>query len=648
MGADNYLYSTYYYNGKKIYNMKGFPIGVANSDVRSLKFNPAGVSYAVISQKKNKSVIEVLDAWESGKVLFSPQYILNPTAVAFSADSRKLFICDVAGNVYVFDTKTFQQINKYNVGVIASEAVASDNGYFLALSSGTNVAVMNQETGALRTTIPVGGTVVAVHFSDDATLMGNGRLAIYTTRDFQLSNEYTGLDQAAGFDFHPEGKYLTVVQGNNQLQFLNLSDQNDRPVLYDEDGGLTYVHYLKDQKHQIYLTYNAQRSIKYKLLKGLKPHLTKMLTDELNARMAEWARMRPDETMEEYQLRVNEETRIQQARLYEQEIATELADDLILHSEVRLGGYNPDDDLLTLGFDNMPQIYLTVPDDEVALFQDVSDLEFRNVLYGLRSDDSFEMTYAEVYNKRNGKTYEFNNKERRSLDYILADNNFVPIELVQQTGMEDVKLQAIKEDVVSTAKQNNLISDHTNIQVNTTVVQDVDANGQRINNYKVSFRYTVDGGFSVMEDFAAGKYRIEQSHAAESMLKIVMRAFESDFAQYIKPGKKVVVRITGSADALKISGSIPYDGCYGDIDSEPYYLNGQLGTMTISQRQGIRENEQLAFVRALGVKKYVENQMTSLAQMQTDYQYNVELAEGTGGQYRRISVDFTFIDAFSN
>lgn len=650
VGADNYLYSTYYYNGKKAYNMKGFPIGSVNYEIISMKYNPAGSSFALMSHKNGKTVIEIYDAWAVGKVLSTISQVAAPTAMAYSADSRQFFVADAMGEVSVFDTKLYSQKTRFRIGLSANIAEVSNNGYYLALAGGSAVAVMNQETGSLRTTITARGEVVCIRFSEDATKLGvltrNGILSIYSTRDFTVVNEYTDLNMANSFDFHPDGKYLTVLREGKQLLFLNMSDANDRSTLLDEDGGSTYVRYLKDQKHQIYLTYNAIKNVKYRLLKGLSPHLTKLLTDALNARMAEWSRMRPDETVEEYRLRVNEETRLQQARLFEQEIATELADDLVLRSEVRLGGYNPDNEMLTLAFDNMPQIFLTVPKDELDMFQDTNNLEFRNVLYGLRGDDTFEMTYAIVYNKLTGKSYEFNNKERRSLDYLYTDNSFVPIDLLQQTGMEDVKLQAIKEDVVTLAKQNNLISDHTKIQVNSTVVQDVDADGKRINNYKISFRYTVDGGFSVKEDFAAGKYRIEQSHAAKSMLDIVMRAFESDFAQYIKPGKKVMIRITGSADAMKINGTIPYDGCYGDIEAEPYYLDGQLGTMTITPQQGVKKNEQLAFLRAMGVKKYVETHMTSLAQMRTDYQYNIELPEGTGGEYRRINVDFTFIDAF--
>ena len=58
------------------------------------------------------------------------------------------------------------------------------------------------------------------------------------------------------------------------------------------------------------------------------------------------------------------------------------------------------------------------------------------------------------------------------------------------------------------------------------------------------------------------------------------------------------------------------------------------------------DNEQLAFARALGVKNYINNKIQGFANMQTDYQHHIEVAKEEGSQFRRISVIYTFIDAF--
>ena len=222
----------------------------------------------------------------------------------------------------------------------------------------------------------------------------------------------------------------------------------------------------------------------------------------------------------------------------------------------------------------------------------------------------------------------------------------MPLDLVHQSSMEMMKLEEIKDNIVGIAKQQNKISDHTKITVSARVVPDVDANGKKIMNYLIRFTYTVDPKFSAKEDFGVGKYKAEESAAAISMLRIVKTAFENDFAQYAKQGKKLKVNITGMADALPITGKINYDGCYGEFLGEPVYKNSDLGNITITRKDGITENEQLAFLRATGVKEFIKSNVPSLNKMETSYIHKIELTKGKGGEYRRINVDFIFVDAF--
>lgn len=651
MGADNYKFSTYYYNGKKSYNMMGFTVNTTDS-IRSLKLSPAGSAYALMTRTKKRGIVEICNPWEmEGPNMHTINYPSMPTAICYSADSRRFFVANEQQYIRVYETTGYQAQTQWNAGITPQRLAASPNGYFVAAAGGSQVVVINQETGAVRTTITLSGAINDIAFSEDSGFLGvlsaDGRLTVYDTRSFQAVNEYTQLGQARSLSFHPDGKYIAVLVSDREIVLVNMSD-DERLALSDEEGGANYVRFLKDDKKKVYLSYNTKGAVKYKMLKGLRPNMRKYLMSELTARMDEWAKMRPGESMSDYQNRVNEDSRLKQARLFEQQIATELAGAMVMEATVTLGNYNPETNVLTIEFSNMPQIYLNVPTDEVASFANASDLEFSDVVYGMTMDEKFEVIYAKVHNKATGKAYVFDNLERQSLDYLTIDDNFVPIELVQQSSMDDVKLQGIMEDVVGKARQDNLISNHTNIEVRSTVVSDVDADGRKITNYKVNFNYTVEGSYSVKEDFAAGRYKIEESNAAVSMLTIVTRAFEKDFAQYIKPGKKVIVKVTGSADALKINGTIAYDGSYGNYTSEPYYLNDVINSLTVTRQTGIKKNEQLAFMRAVGVKDYISRHVPDLQKMQAEYQYHIELAEGKGSQFRRINVEFIFVDAFNN
>ena len=233
------------------------------------------------------------------------------------------------------------------------------------------------------------------------------------------------------------------------------------------------------------------------------------------------------------------------------------------------------------------------------------------------------------------------------LTALEADENFVPLEIMQQATREEAQLAEIKEQVIEEKKQDKLITDNTQINVKTEVIPGVDANGKKILNYKVGYQYEViNKEFSAKEDFPSGGYNIERSNAAMSLMKIIKNAFEGDFAKYLSEGKQVKVIITGSADAAPIRGRLAYDGRYGEFVDEPYYKDGNLDNITVTKAGGITQNEQLALMRAAGVKTYIEKNVTTLGNTKNEYEYHVEVAKERGGEFRKINVEFVIMDAF--
>ena len=131
-----------------------------------------------------------------------------------------------------------------------------------------------------------------------------------------------------------------------------------------------------------------------------------------------------------------------------------------------------------------------------------------------------------------------------------------------------------------------------------------------------------------------------------SMLRIMKKAFASDFAKYVKEGRWVRFSITGTADALPILRPIAYDNAYGEFIEEPVYNGNELTTLTLTQAGGISDNNQLAFARAIGVQHYLEKELDSFSKMKRDYDYHIDVSKNEGSQYRRISVQCRFMDAF--
>lgn len=652
----NYLNDCYFINKQGVLNTRSGKL-LSGKGIGDLSVSPSGDVYAVVKNVGKDKLVNVYNLWKSSSKVAKVKMAKAAVCTCFSADGSTLYVSDVEGNINVLTHPVakkkqsgYQQTKTIQPGVVAKKMIVSGDGRFIAVTDGSEVVVMDLTTNSLRKRIAGSDAVNSIDFSENsqelAVLCANGVLTIYSTSDFSQKNQVGALGNASDCDYHPQGKYVSVVTGDSRIALVNLIDKDERMYVDASGTGVTDVFFCSDARGGVYMVYNTADALHFKLMNELPPYLTKMLDDEVKLRMEEWEKRMPEETMEQYMMRVNDETRQMQMRLFEEEIATRMAMDMGGAKLMALESYNPETNMMALDMGDMPDIYIQVPKEEVGYFMNTDDIEIRNAIYGVGKDDKLEMVYADVYNKKTGKTYTFNNRERKSLEYLTSDDRFIPLEYVQQSAMDEMKLDEIKQNVVNAAMEKKAISEHTKISVSTNTMSEVDADGNKHVNYKVSFGYTVDAAFSEKEDFAPGKYKAEQSAAAQAMLNIINQAMQKEFASYTGAGKRVKVTITGSADASPIKRTIAYGGEYGDFSNEPVFKNKEKTTISVSKASGISTNDQLAFLRATGMKQNVSKNVTSIKNMQSEYETHIEQAEGVGGQYRRIRVDFTFYDAF--
>lgn len=649
-GLDNYQSGFYYFNGNKVYTMRSYNVA-SGSEIVSLKVNPSGASYAVIDRKKGKATIRIYDLWKAKMELAQlATKGYEPMAICYSADAKDLFVMGSDAKLHRFDAKQNVEIASFATQITASKLAACPNGYYVALAQGGQIEVMNIEAQTSRIYLNMNSDVKDVAFSANsrwmAVLTADGRCKVYDTHTFSVVYQYEALGTAESCFFHPDNKYLAVVTGDQRIAIINMLNERDRNYIDAANTGVNYVNFVKNTDKGIYLVYNTANSIVFYPVFYLSPNRQQLLKDELDSRMAEWMKRMDGESLEDYHARVNDETRMQQMRLFETEIATQMAENLLSSSEVKVGNYNADMGMLTLDFNKMPSIYLSVPATELADFMDPGVLQFSNTKYCVNDKDEFELVYTEVLNTKTGKKYVFDNTERKSLAFLESDDNFIPFSQLQTSQMEEMKLEEIRNNIMKTAKAKNVISDHTNIDVRTKVQNSTDAQGKKVTNYEVAVSYTVDQAYSAKDDFAPGRFKCEESNAAKAMLSVVKQALENDLSKYIVAGKQVKVMITGMADATPFSRTIAYDGCYGDYEREPVYKENALTNITVSKATGISDNDQLAFLRAMGVKDYIVKNIPSLSTMKTSYNTSIEVSKKAGSQYRRIGVKFTFVDAF--
>lgn len=658
VGLDRYSSSVVSHSDQNVFTMNGTKMTTSAKAIRHLKLNPTGAYFAVMAGDGKKAKLHVHRNHCSPQMppvwTYSNKKMGIPTGFAFTSDGRMLMVATPTRiNRMTQKGRKFELADTIALAGPATDLVLSNNGFYAATPDGTKVRIYNLQDKSLRTTIDVGEPVTDAMFNDDSSAFGiltsEGVLRLYDARTFLIKQSIDDLGQGIGFCFNQDGKYVAVATDPSHIVVINLlTPEDDRTYVDVMEGGVNDLIFIPDVHNNMLLANTSYKSLKARRMDNMAPFFGKFVGAETDDLMNEWMKMKPDETMEEYVLRVNPETIAKQRQLFEDEIATRLAGDLVSMSAITLGEYDPRHELQEVNFDNMPPIYLPVPKSDKENFTDASALEFRDVRYGIMPNDKFEMIYANVYNAADGKIYTFNNINRAAIQFMEDDEDDDPmtLEVIQQQQMEEIKLQEIKQRVLEEAKRDNVISDHTNITVDSRLEPSFNANGDKILNYRVKFTYEVEPDFSVHEDFGPGKYHVDESGAAKSMLAIVKEAMEGDFAQYLQEGKQLKITLSGTADASPIRSRIAYDGSYGDFEDEPVTKDGQLTGISVTKASGITQNEQLAFLRAAGVQQFLLNNVEKLRQVNPDFNYSISIAEGKGAEFRRITAEFVFIDVF--
>lgn len=640
----------YYISGNKVLNYVNVDLLKINGAVQDIKILPTGTSfYALYQNRKQESSLVTDNLF--GKAILSDLNVPRPNCFCFSADASMILTAGMDGNIHAYSIlgNKFKEIKTFDEQSICNVIAISPNKYYVVTSAGNELHIYNYDTAKLRLSISIGEKARKIMFSSDGSMMyvlcDNSTIHCLETVNFSETQLIENLGEALSFDISGDGKYI-VVASDNRLSVVNTFSPSRRQVIEIPEGGVKGVTFAKVRSGSERIVYNTSNNMYFSELTGLEANYSKLLKEELSSRMDAWIKQMPGEDLEEYNNRVNESTMKSQSILFQQEIATELARQYFDAPEFELKGYDYSNHILPVSFGGIQQIYLTVPEEELMSFSDSEQLDFHEPIYIINETDEFELVYVEVYNKATGKQYVFDNRDRRSLDFLSINDQYVPLDLIQLSNMQETKLNEIKNAVVNESISNSIISSHTQVNVRTSVSNGNDADGKGIFTFTVSMNYVVDEGFSEIEDYPSGRYRVEESGAATALCEIISKAFAEEFSGYIKSGKKVTVSVNGTADASKIRNALSYDGVYGDFYEYPAYDNGVLFDITVDSKKGIRTNDELAFIRAAGLKEEICKRVNGLEVMDCTFIYNIHVSDSIGAEHRRVSVSFTFPDAF--
>lgn len=243
----------------------------------------------------------------------------------------------------------------------------------------------------------------------------------------------------------------------------------------------------------------------------------------------------------------------------------------------------------------------------------------------------------------------------KTLVYHVPEKQLVPEvkrEVKQQIENKEQLIQDMLEEYIDKLQQSNQISKNLQTGVNVTVVNEKTPTGEVEQNLHAKYNYEILGNANnvkgQIDDYPPGKYKLGSSKAAMSTMQILKQTIEKNLSDFLTKGTKVTIKITGTTDASKVLGKIPYTNDYGNIDDFTYFLNDQLSSISVTPTNGITANEQLGMLRTFGVRQFMDTYIEPLKNTKNSYEHYVQTSNEVGGKNRRVSIELIVHDAMKN
>ncbi|MCQ2299629.1 MAG: caspase family protein [Bacteroidales bacterium] len=207
-------------------------------------------------------------------------------------------------------------------------------------------------------------------------------------------------------------------------------------------------------------------------------------------------------------------------------------------------------------------------------------------------------------------------------------------------------MQKKAEQILINLPLDQKLYDESEVKILAHAVYAPKEDGSHELNYVMEISYNCTHIEGVTDDYPEGTYTINESNSMRAICNLTKTLIEEDCGRYFGAGKEVDIRITGATDAIDVA-HIAYKGEYGDHKYEPVLFNGEKVRMSLLQSEGINNNAQLAWVRVLGVRDFIENNIQPLHSTNNHFSYEAFCTPEVGSLYRRCTIHITVHDAWS-
>ncbi len=200
------------------------------------------------------------------------------------------------------------------------------------------------------------------------------------------------------------------------------------------------------------------------------------------------------------------------------------------------------------------------------------------------------------------------------------------------------KIEEIKDATIEFVNIADSLSHNKNgveTQVSFTI-DTVDENNLRFQVINFYFQ-PVGEEVAKITDYPSGTYNLESSNLSIYLVNIVKETLRKKILFYAEKSDSLLIKIRGMADAAKLRG-IRYKSEFGEKIEQEYYMGNEIKTFSILKNKIVKKNSELAVLRTIGIRKFLENTIEELQNFNVNFEHYVEISEEIGGKYRRVSL----------
>lgn len=165
--------------------------------------------------------------------------------------------------------------------------------------------------------------------------------------------------------------------------------------------------------------------------------------------------------------------------------------------------------------------------------------------------------------------------------------------------------------------------------------------------YRLSYNCKHLEGYT--DDYPLGTFDVDSSNSCRAICSLTSQFLHGPLAEHLKEGQEVEITISSSADGTEFTSTVGYDGRYGEFRYCPVVFNGERLRISVDRSTGIRNNCQLAYLRAQAVRANLEEQNPSLQHTRNNYRYVTQSYKDSLNThyYRRSAIEIRIIDVYS-